>query len=1127
MAAVVHAGDRDALAALYDATGGADWTHNDNWLSDEPLDEWYGVVVNGAGRVTGLHLRDNGLAGALPAALGDLAELRFLQLHDNSLKDSIPPELGNLGRLGALQLNDNELTGPLPEDLAELDSLVGLWVGNNALEGVVPAGFKDLQPLFFDIAGNEDLCLPGTAEFAEWVERLLFFAGSWCGERDVEVLRTLYEGAGGENWTNSAGWLEGATANGWYGVETDSLGRVSGLDLSGNGLSGELPEELGDLNRLTTLDLSGNGLSGRLPERLGALLALTKLNVGGNDLWGPLPLSLRNTALDELKYEDTRLCVPDDPGFRLWLRTITTHEGTGEGCASLTEREILAVFFEATGGENWNERDNWLTDAPLGDWYGVGTNEDGHVVEVVLTWNFLSGRIPPEFGGMTHLEELDLAGNYFLEGPVPPEFFDLPELRHLRFPDTSLSGPLPPEIGRLVKLETLWWSWSGLTGPVPPELGGLTRLTLLDIRGNSMIGAIPRELGDLTELSWLDLAGNRLTGRIPLELARLSTLEGLLLDDNRLSGEIPAELGDLTKLQWLGLGGNELTGPLPPELGGLDHLQQLFLGDNGLEGAVPPALGGLPALELLEVHRNPELSGAVPASLAGLGNLERFMAGGTGLCAPADAEFLAWLKGVQESRLARCHPAAAYLTQAVQSREFPVSLVAGRPALLRVFVASEHADGEALPDVRATFHAGGLEIHAVEIEGGGGTIPEEVDEGSLTRSVNADIPGSVVRPGLEMVIEIDPLGTLDPGLGIPRRIPETGRMAVEVTALADFELTLVPFLWEADPDSAVLEITSGMAGDPWEHPLLFETRTLLPVGRMDVRLHHPVVSSSNSGFQHLDEVDLIRELEGGSGYWMGMRTPVTFGLLGVAHVGGWTSWSLPLGPTIAHELGHNLSLLHAACGNPSGIDPAYPNATGVIGAWGYNRREKRLVSPYSPDIQSYCGSQWIGEYHRTRSLDHRVRVETAAARGSRTRSLLVWGGLDADGNPFLSSSFIAEVAPSPPPPGDDHVVTGRTEDGDEAFSLRFGMPAMADGDGQRTGFVFAVPVTWDGDLGSISLMGARESFTLDEDTDQPITILRDPVTGQVRAILRRSVEQATAAAGEPGWEAIFSRGVPR
>ena len=42
-----------------------------------------------------------------------------------------------------------------------------------------------------------------------------------------------------------------------------------------------------------------------------------------------------------------------------------------------------------------------------------------------------------------------------------------------------------------------------------------------------------------------------------------------------------------------------------------------------------------------------------------------------------------------------------------------------------------------------------------------------------------------------------------------------------------------------------------------------------------------------------------------------------------------------------------------------------------------------------------------------------------------------------------------------------------------------------------------------------------------------MTILRDPVTGQVRAILRRSAEQAMATVGEPGWEVMFSRGIPR
>ena len=272
----------------------------------------------------------------------------------------------------------------------------------------------------------------------------------------------------------------------------------------------------------------------------------------------------------------------------------------------------------------------------------------------------------------------------------------------------------------------------------------------------------------------------------------------------------------------------------------------------------------------------------------------------------------------------------------------------------------------------------------------------------------------------------------------------------------------------------------------------------------------------------------MRQLEGGSGHWMGMRTPVTLGLLGVAYVRGWTSWSVPLSPTVAHELGHNLSLWHAPCGGPAQVDPAYPDPSGIIGSWGYDRDNERLVSPYSPDIQAYCGSQWIGEYHRTRALGHRVQAEATGARGGdRVRSVLVWGGLDSHGDPFLESSFIADVLPSLPPTGSDYVVRGKTEDGNEAFSVRFDMPMIADADGERTALCSPCRSPGRADLESIALGGRTGSVLLDENTNQPMTILRDPVTGQVRAILRRSAEQAMAAAGEPGWEVMFSRGIPR
>ena len=48
--------DRAALVALYNATGGPNWSRNDNWLSDAPIDEWFGVDTGSSGRVTVLDL---------------------------------------------------------------------------------------------------------------------------------------------------------------------------------------------------------------------------------------------------------------------------------------------------------------------------------------------------------------------------------------------------------------------------------------------------------------------------------------------------------------------------------------------------------------------------------------------------------------------------------------------------------------------------------------------------------------------------------------------------------------------------------------------------------------------------------------------------------------------------------------------------------------------------------------------------------------------------------------------------------------------------------------------------------------------------------------------------------------
>ena len=75
--------DRAALVALYEARDGDNWINNTHWLSDKPLDEWYGVTTDENGRVTHLDLGANRLSGALPSSLGNLTNLQALDLRWN------------------------------------------------------------------------------------------------------------------------------------------------------------------------------------------------------------------------------------------------------------------------------------------------------------------------------------------------------------------------------------------------------------------------------------------------------------------------------------------------------------------------------------------------------------------------------------------------------------------------------------------------------------------------------------------------------------------------------------------------------------------------------------------------------------------------------------------------------------------------------------------------------------------------------------------------------------------------------------------------------------------------------------------------------------------------------------
>ncbi|MYC92980.1 MAG: hypothetical protein F4X15_16085 [Gemmatimonadetes bacterium] len=212
--------------------------------------------------------------------------------------------------------------------------------------------------------------------------------------------------------------------------------------------------------------------------------------------------------------------------------TITATAGDAFDTAEITvtspDRAVLVALYNATDGPNWVNSDNWLTDAPLGDWHGVDTDGAGRVVRLDL-----SGLWDSEFRGYTP---------HGLRGPIPPELGKLANLRFLSLYNNNLTGPIPPELGDLATLRGLSLYNNDLTGPVPSTLANLARLEGLDVFGNDLSGPIPPELGSLASLTRLQLGSNSLSGPIPPELGRLANLRRLSVLHNQLTGPIPPEL---------------------------------------------------------------------------------------------------------------------------------------------------------------------------------------------------------------------------------------------------------------------------------------------------------------------------------------------------------------------------------------------------------------------------------------------------------------------------------------------------------------------------------------------------------------------------------------------------------